>query len=258
MSACILRDITIGGCRMILADCLQVLPDLEDVDHVICDPPYEDDLHAAKDKESGHVRQDGGTLGQPLGFSGIVKIREDVVRLCGQISKGWFIAFSTLEGTGRWADCINASPIRYKRGCLWVKPDAMPQMNGQGPAQGAECFVTAWCAPGVSKWNAGGKRGVYTYLTNPPDRHGAHPTEKPWRLLRDIVLDFTKPGQTVLDPFAGSGTTAVACVLTGRKAICIELNPIHFETMRLRVEKAVAQVRGLGPQLTAEVQEVLI
>jgi hypothetical protein len=37
----------------------------------------------------------------------------------------------------------------------------------------------------------------------------------------------------------------------------LELNPIHFETMRLRVEKAVAQVRGLGPQLTAEVQEVL-
>jgi hypothetical protein len=38
----------------------------------------------------------------------------------------------------------------------------------------------------------------------------------------------------------------------------LELNPIHFETMRLRVEKAVAQVRGLGPQLAAEVQEVLL
>ena len=38
----------------------------------------------------------------------------------------------------------------------------------------------------------------------------------------------------------------------------LALNSIHFETMRLRVEKAVAQVRGLGPQLTAEVQEVLL
>lgn len=254
----ILKDITIGDCRLILADSLKVLPDLGPVDHVCSDPPYEQSLHNTKNKASNHVRRDGGTLGRPLDFEGVDDIREDVVRLCGDVCQGWFLVFCTIEGVGKWADAINASPMKYKRGCLWVKPDSMPQMNGQGPAQGAECFVTAWCGSGFAKWNAGGKRGVYTHLTNPPDRHGGHPTEKPWRLMRDIILDFTKPGQVILDPFAGGGTTAVACALTGRKSISIEVNPAYFEIMRLRVEKAVSSVRALGPQLTPEVQGVLV
>lgn len=258
MMSGILRDITIGDCRLILADSMTVLPDLGPVDHILSDPPYEQSLHDAKNKASKHVRHDGGTLGRSLGFAGIDEIREDVVRLCSDLCQGWFIAFCTIEGVGKWADAINVSPMKYKRGCVWVKPDSTPQMNGQGPAQGAECFVTAWCGTGFAKWNAGGKRGIYRHLTNPPDRQGGHPTEKPWRLMRDIILDFTMPGQVILDPFAGGGTTAVAAVLTGRKAICIEVNPDYFDIMRLRVEAATASVRAAGPQLMAEVQEALI
>lgn len=254
MTGSIVREITIGDCRLILADSLTVLSHIDVVDHVFSDPPYEQSLHDAKAKPSSHVRNDGGTLGGALNFAGVDDIREDVVRLCSDICEGWFIAFCTIEGVGRWADAINASPMKYKRGCIWVKPDSTPQMNGQGPAQGAECFVTAWCGKGFAKWNAGGKRGIYTHLTNPPDRQGGHPTEKPWRLMRDLILDFTRPGQTILDPFAGSGTTAVAAVLTGRKCICIEVNPIYFEIMRQRVEKATASVRAVGPQLAAQVQ----
>lgn len=259
MTGAIIRDVTVGGVRMILGDCLQVMAeaDLGHVDHVIGDPPYEDDLHAIKSKSDDHVRTDGGSLGRPLGFDGISAIRAEVVAKCQAISNGWFIAFCTAEGVGRWADVINASAMRYKRACIWIKPDATPQMNGQGPAQGAEAFVTAWCARGVSKWNGGGKRGVYTEMTNPRDRHGLHPTEKPWRLMRDIILDFTNPNQTILDPFAGTGTTAVACVLTGRKAVCIEVNPDFFDAMVLRVRKADAHARALGVQAKPQIQEVM-
>lgn len=264
MSEATIKDVTIGGCRLILGDAMAIMGSLDPVDHLISDAPYEQSLHDVKNGLMGRrlrkepLRTDGGVKLRGLDFDGIDDIRGDVVqhalRLCGK----WFIVFCTIEGVARWADVINPTDMCYKRGCIWVKPDSTPQLNGQGPGQGAECFVTAWCGGGYSSWNAGGKRGVYTHMTNPPDRHGGHPTEKPWRLMRDIVHDFTAPGDTILDPFMGSGTTLVAAMLTGRKAVGIEVNPEYFEIAEQRVRKAAAGVRAHGPQERAEIQEVLL
>jgi len=254
----IIRDIQIGPCRLILADALDVMPTLGSVDHIITDPPYEQHLHDAKMIDARPLRMDGGGELKGLDFAGINAIRSDVVAQSSTICSGWFIAFCTIEGVARWADAINPSAMKYKRACLWVKPDSTPQMNGQGPAQGAECFVTAWCGKGFARWNAGGKRGVYTHLTNPPDRHGMHPTEKPWRLMRELLHDFTKPGDLILDPFMGSGTTLVAAALTGRRAIGIECNPAYFEIARHRVTKAVTSAGALGAQTAQQRQGALI
>jgi site-specific DNA-methyltransferase (adenine-specific) len=237
----ILKDVTIGDCRLILGDCLEVMPGLGKVDHIICDPPYEASLHASKNSLRGRVRADSGPDLKGLNFDPIDAIREPFVAAGAASCLGWLIAFCTVEGVAKWADAINPSPIKYKRACIWIKPDATPQLNGQGPAQGAECFVTAWAGKGHAKWNAGGKRGVYKHIVNPPDRQGEHPTEKPWRLFAEILTDFTLPGETILDPFMGSGTTLVACAKLGRKGIGIELDPKSFETACKRVRDAYTQ-----------------
>lgn len=54
-----------------------------------------------------------------------------------------------------------------------------------------------------------------------------------------LVADFTDPGETILDPFAGSGTTGVACLRLGRKFIGIEKDPTYFALAceRLRAEE---------------------
>lgn len=235
------RKEQIGDCTLYLGDCLAVMPEIGSVDHVLSDPPYEASLHAAKNSLTGPTRKDSGPDLKGLDFEAIDAIRSDVVLTAQEICQGWFIAFCTVEGVAKWADCINASRMKYKRACIWVKPDSTPQLNGQGPAQGAECFVTAWCGAGHAKWNAGGKRGVYKHTVNPPDRHGGHPTEKPWRLFHELLADFTNPYESVLDPFMGSGTTLVACAKLGRKGIGIELDPDYFEIACERVRKAYAQ-----------------
>lgn len=240
------RKVVIGGCTLYLGDCLEIMPQLGRVDHFVKDPPYEAIMHEAKGaKARQDLRTDGGSASQELDFAPIDEIRSQVVDL-GTQCDGWFIAFCTPEGVGRWADVINASPMKYKRACAWVKPDAMPQMNGQGPGPGFENFVCAWAGRGHSRWNAGGKRGVYVEPCNPRDRTGGHPTEKPWRLMRDILFDFTNPGDLVADPFMGSGTTLVAAALTGRRAIGIEQNPEYFELACRRVQKAVLSAQQLG------------
>ncbi|ATG47613.1 hypothetical protein CEW89_08510 [Celeribacter ethanolicus] len=258
MSA-IVKDVQIGPCRLILGNALEVMSEIGPVDHIVSDPPYEQSLHDVKNGlKDRNLRTDGGVQLRSLDFSGIDEVRGEFTALAAEICRGWLIVFCTIEGVARWADVINPSPIKYKRGCIWIKPDSTPQLNGQGPAQGAECFVVAWCGSGYACWNAGGKRGVYTHLTNPPDRHGGHPTEKPWRLMRDLILDFTAPDSLVLDPFMGSGTTLVAAALTGRRVIGIEKNPEYFEMAVQRVRKAVASAGATGPQLTAQVQEALL
>ena len=249
------RDERIGDCRLILGDCLEVMPLLGKADHVISDPPYESFMHDAKSSASRRLRTDGRREIKSLDFASIDGIRGTFVDLAQSICAGWFIAFCTPEGVGKWADEINRSPMKYKRACTWIKPDSTPQLNGQGPAMGAENFVCAWAGTGYARWNAGGKRGVYRHTVNPPDRHGAHPTEKPWRLFAELLTDFTSPGDTILDPFMGSGTTLVACAKLGRKGIGIELDPDYFRIACDRVQAAYDQPDLFVEPPTTPVQE---
>jgi site-specific DNA-methyltransferase (adenine-specific) len=75
------------------------------------------------------------------------------------------------------------------------------------------------------------------------DRQGQsdHPTQKPVALYEYLILTYTNPGDTVLDITAGSGTTGVACVKTGRNAILIEKDPVYFETTQRRIKQVQAQ-----------------
>jgi site-specific DNA-methyltransferase (adenine-specific) len=235
------KEVVIGDCRLLLGDCLEIMPTLGRVDHVFGDPPYEAIMHAAKSGASRRIRTDGRDEIKALDFESIDQIRDVVASRIAEICDGWAVIFCAPEGVGRWADTINATTAKYKRACVWIKPDSTPQLNGQGPAMGAENFVVAWCGDGYATWNAGGKRGVYTHLTNPPDRDGRHPTEKPWRLFTELLRDFTNPGQIILDPFMGSGTTGVACIKEGRRFIGIELSEKYFDVAVERMQDAASR-----------------
>ena len=231
--------VEIGNARLACGDCLEIMPTLDTADHVITDPPYEAITQASIGGALN--RADGRPDQQRLSFEPIDGIRVEFVDACVGRCRYWFIAFCAPEGIGRWADAINESPLKYRRACTWVKPDAMPQINGHGPAAGTEHFVVAWCGLGKSVWNAGGKRGVYTHATNNAGRHGKHPTEKPVSLMCEIVRDFTDPDQTIFDPFMGSGTTGVACAKLGRKFIGIEIEESYFDIACKRIDDAYRQ-----------------
>ena len=64
-----------------------------------------------------------------------------------------------------------------------------------------------------------------------------HPTQKPVKLIEWCLLNYSKPGDLILDPFLGSGTTAVACKRTGRNFIGIEKEPKYVEIALKRLEK---------------------
>ena len=231
------KEVLAEGVEVYCGDMLAILPTLDGIDHIISDPPYEDELHSA----IGRIRRtDGREMIQDLGFAGVNSSRSAIATACVAASSGWLILFTLAEGVRAWRDDIQAAGGKWDTCLAWVKPDARPRFNGQGAARGFENAVTAWCGKGYRSWNSGGKRGIYTHLVN-YQRQGEHPTEKPVPLMEELVLDFTKPGQTICDPFMGSGTTGVAAVKCGRRFIGVEMNDRWFDLSCRRIEAALAQ-----------------
>ena len=84
---------------------------------------------------------------------------------------------------------------------------------------------------------------VTTMILPTKKRSNGHPTQKPMRFMKWIIERCSMPGDTILDPFMGSGTTGVACVRTGRNFIGIEIEPKYFEIAEKRIKEAQMQLR---------------
>lgn len=73
------------------------------------------------------------------------------------------------------------------------------------------------------------------------DKVSGHPTEKPVPLMAEYISNSSQPGEIVLDPFMGSGTTGVAALQLGRRFVGIEIDAFHFETACERIEAAYSR-----------------
>ncbi len=228
------------GVTLYLGDCLEVLPTLGRVGHVISDPPYEARMQMLHAKFKLR-RTDGGPQRDALNFDSIKDIRAPFLDAVAAQNDGWLLAFCNVEGVGEWQAAILDRDMKFKTTCIWVKPDATPKLNGQGPALSYECITTTWCGKGHARWNGGGKRGVFSHLTNNADRTGLHPTEKPVSLMKELLTLFSNEGEVVCDPFMGSGTTGVAAVKLGRQFVGVELNPVYFDLACRRIRDALAR-----------------
>lgn len=232
-----IADVLEGRARwaVVHGDCLDVLPTIERVDHVLTDPPYEVECHT---KQRRHrAVNDGRMRSAALEFE---PISEGQRIRCGEhfarIARRWSLVFCQVEAAMAWREALGAE--RYVRTMVWIKPDASPQFTGDRPGMGYESIVVAH--PTTRKrWNGGGRRGVFEHTVRGHEAAtmpGEHPTVKPLPLMIELVELFTDPGDVVLDPFAGSGSTGVACMRLGRRFVGIEKNPTYAQLARDRVQ----------------------
>ena len=82
-----------------------------------------------------------------------------------------------------------------------------------------------------------------------------HPCPKPRLWARGLVTLLTLSGDTILDPFMGSGTTGVACVQTGRNFIGIEIDPTYYAIAERRIAEAQLQPRLFTEQAESAVEQ---
>jgi site-specific DNA-methyltransferase (adenine-specific) len=210
------------------------------VDHVITDPPYEAEAHTLQRRvkrgpsltrgRDASVAQETPLSFEPLSFELRASAGTHVARLC----RRWAIVFCQCEAAQKWRAAL--APMSYRRTAVWVKPDAMPQYSGDRPGMGYESLVCCH-APGRSRWNGGGRVGVFTHNKNSGGKH-LHETQKPLPLMAQLVGLFTDPNDLICDPFAGSGTTGVACLRLGRRFVGCEINEQYFAVAVERLRAA--------------------
>lgn len=232
--------------RIYHGDCLEVLSTLERVDCVMTDPPYSEHVHNKSRQGSrpltGSVS--GGSYSAPANFCrekdfGFDAITEDTREACGRqfarLSRRWVLVFSDVESTGDWRAALSA--LDYVRTGAWVKVGATPQFTGDRPATGFEAITI--CHPkGKKRWNGGGSHAVWSVpivLNRSGNDPRLHTTQKPEALMLSLVSLFTDEGETILDPFMGSGTTLAAAKRLGRKAIGIEREEKYCEIAARRL-----------------------
>lgn len=203
------------------------------VDHVVTDPPYDAKTHkGARSSKGGGT--DIGINFEPLELKGLRSMAGELVR----VSRRWVLAFCALEQLGDYARAVG--PERWVRAAVWHRPDGTPSLNGDRPAQAAEGIAIMHAAGERLAWEGGGGRGHWTFGVERQERH--HPTPKPLALMLELVRLFTRPGDLVIDPYCGSGTTGVACLRLGRRFIGIEMQKQYADTARARLE---AEERGV-------------
>lgn len=198
----------IGNAELWLGDCMDVLPLLPRVDAVITDPPYGINKDGQKRTTGGHGGRKGyeflGWDGERPGRSVFEALLEsaDVLVIWG----GNYFA-DLLPPTMRWL--------------VWDKGQRINQSDGELAWTSMQSALRICTMNRVELMTDGAQ----------------HPTQKPVRLMKWCIDQAGKP-QTILDPFAGSGTTGVAAVQMGRKFIGIEREPKYFEIACRRIEDA--------------------
>lgn len=164
------------------------------------------------DEQSGESKSTGGRIGNKDGaYSGIG-------------ANGFSTDFK--KGDGGFGDTGGASRFFY------VAKASKSERNF-----GLESFEENK----LSDRGEDGMRDKNSIVTRHTMHHNIHPTVKPVKLMQYLVRMITPPNGTVLDPFAGSGTTGVACKIDGFNFVGLELNEEYGEIARARIEKFVEE-----------------
>lgn len=233
------------------ADVLPVLPD-KSVAHVITDPPYSEHVHGKVRRGGSAHAPDVDEPGKPrraiistaavLGFDAITQQQRCACAVeFARIVRRWVLEFCDDESAAAWVDANRGADLDHVRVGHWWKLGATPQFTGDRPATGAESIVIAH-PPGRKRWNGGGRHATWAHAVC-TDGDRAHTTQKPVSLMLELVELFTDPDEIILDPFAGSGTTGVACLRLGRRFIGVEKDAKYAAVAR---ERLAAESQGLS------------
>jgi DNA modification methylase len=235
-----------GSVRLLLADCVDVLPQLAGVAAVVTDPPY--GISFVKGS-SGSVGAYHGGAESAAASRGCEPIKGDDA----PFDPSALLAFPNCLIWGANHFC-NRLPAGKGRWLAWDKLERLDSFDSFSDVEFA--------------WHSLGRASrVFSYLWKGGcacrklgENNGRrdHPTQKPVALMAWSILQAgAMPGDLVCDPYMGSGTTGVASLRLGRRFCGVEIEPQYFEIAVARCRRELAQPRLPFVEPARETQAVL-
>lgn len=219
---------TIGRATLYLGDCRDILPTLGKVDAVVTDPPYEFETNGAGIFRTNRKNMDQiAAAGLANGFDHSILSGEQF---------GSAVVFAHND---QWAALLPHMAGEWQRYaiCQWHKLNPMPVANKHYQPD-TEIYVHAW-SPGFHPVGELPQKRRYILANGGQDTSIDHPTVKPLAVMAKILANVA--GESVCDPFMGSGSTGVAALQAGRSFVGIEVNPRFFDIACHRIEQAQRQ-----------------
>jgi site-specific DNA-methyltransferase (adenine-specific) len=218
--------------RLIHGDCLQIMPTLESgsVDAIITDPPYGIKI----DRDGYGRRQNYGGVGRHIEGDDDLSMLDGMIALSGRVlaKDAWLAIFCSPKKHAETNELLKHHGYPVDGEVIWDK--ASPGLGGGIRYQHETILL---CKRG----RVGGRSSMFSilrYHMSLENKAKRHPHEKPVPLMAEIVRYCSREGETILDPFVGSGSTLVACMKTGRKAIGIEIDDQYTPILGRRIEAA--------------------
>ena len=241
-----------------LGDCRDVLPMVrsESVDTIFADPPYNLQLKKALIRPNQTlVESVDAEWDQFNTFQDYDRFTYQWLKACHRVLKptGAIWVMGTYHNIYRIGRLLQDLGFWILNEVCWIKTNPMPNFRGSRFTNAHETLIWAKkseTAKGYTfnyqdmKAANGGKQmrsdwvlPICTGKERLRDEHGrkAHPTQKPEGVLERVIAASTQPGQLILDPFAGTGTTAAVAARLNRRWLMIEREPEYVELMRARL-----------------------
>jgi len=233
-------------------DCFELIKNVESksVDLILVDPPYlisrdsnfnkySDDASKEMATKYGSISIDFGEWDKDeLDWNFLFKEYNRVLR-----DGGTLIIFYDVWKSTEIKTMADKYKFKQPRVCQWQKSNPVPINSKLNYLSNAIEYFFTFVKGKKPTFHSVYDNGTYRY----PICHGKeryeHPTQKPLQLITDIVNKHSNPGDIVLDNFAGTGTTAHACILTDRKYIVMERDEKYFEIIKLRIDGLVEPIK---------------
>lgn len=224
-------------------DCLEGLKDVPDksVDAIITDPPYFLSMGHAGSKTNAKA---GEQLTSNRTFNDLAICTPFYKQLFAEYARvlketGSFYFFTDWRGYAYYFPLLNeALPVRNM--ICWDKksgPGSFYSFAHELVVFGTYKSKTKG-GVGTNVW----RMAAFNSGARSTDGEKVHPTQKPVELIAKMIEDSTEPGDVVLDTFMGSGTTAVACLHTGRHYIGFELDERYHAIAQQRIAETVDKI----------------
>ena len=210
--------------------------DENSVDLILTDPPY----NISKKNNFKSMNRSGIDFGDWDKNGDLLTWIDEIPRVMKKGSS--IVIFNSWRNLNDIAERLEQNGFIVKDIIRWEKTNPMPRNRDRRYVVDYEFAI--WAVEKHNKWIFNRQSSTYDraeikmpIASRLEKKFGTHPTQKPVKLMEDLILRHTNERSVVLDPFMGSGSTGVACVNTNRDFIGIELDETYFKIAESRINE---------------------